>query len=186
MEVPILSEKDLKAILEKIGHENFADILSGRTVVSIHKLISLVGLVDVPAVKNFVLKYELEAANVGKSNQKFDRIFMDKKESNISARRLKRYHLEKELSSDHIYSILDEKPEISLAHLFSLIDLQREDQEKGPLLVDGSANVIFTLDSKGKLWTVRAQWSTGHKCWRCETRSIESSRGWFVGSQFFS
>lgn len=186
MQVPAFNEKDLQILLEKIGKENITDILSGRTTVNIQRLISSIGFVDVPAVKSFVLKYELETANVGKSNQKFDRVFMDKKEFNIPERRLRKYRLEKELSSDYIYNILGEKPEISLAHLFSLIDRQREGQEKGELLVNGCPNVIFTLDTEGKPWTVRVHWSSGHDCWRCETRSIASTRGWFVGSQFFS
>ncbi len=80
---------------------------------------------------------------------------------------------------------LEDKAEVSLAHMFDLLKKQAHGEE-GVLLTNGYANIFYVRDADGILWAVVAYWGSGYRDWLVEAHSIGTPGRWGGGGRVFS
>ena len=82
-----------------------------------------------------------------------------------------------------ILAELGNNAEVSLQHIFALMEMQKNG-EAGFLLNNGWANIFYIRDKDGVLRTARVYWNV--EGWRVNAYEISNPSGWCVGIRVFS
>jgi hypothetical protein len=110
----------------------------------------------------------------------------DKTEEPFAGSTLKYGWLSRYSADSTIISALggEEKAEVTLTELVSLIDAQKNGEE-GPLEKRHS-NIFYIRDANSLLRAVSADWEGEHNRWRLEAWPVTDSDGWHGADQIFS
>jgi len=149
------------------------------------KLLKLITSVQVGAVKRFVAKEHIKAANIGWMGDNFKAFFLDQVEENVEASSIAVHRLEKVSLDAPILAELGDRAVISLAHFFELVEKQSKG-ESGQLLVNGYANVAYVIGKNGNTWAVSAAWFDVYRYWYVRAYSLENPYRWPEGLQVLS
>jgi len=176
----------IEAAVNKLGGmDGVRRLLSGDLVVKAVGLLKRVATAHTPAVKRFVARDHLADCNIGWTGENFKSLFLDKVYKDVGEEKLAIHRLEKASLDAPILYELGERPNTSIAHLFSLIKRQKNG-EKGDLLTNGYVNIVYDYDDEGNFWAVIARWRSGDGSWDVEASSVEDRDGWFAGYQVVS
>ncbi len=177
----------LNALVKMIGIENIPGILDGtlKTTIKQADLLKRIGTAEACGANKFVAKDCLREANVGWTNEDFNRLFLNKVEENISEAKLTVSRLERASIDAQILTELGVKAEVLLAHVFDLLKKQAKGED-GVLLTNGYWNVFYVRGMDDNLWAVSARWHSGFRCWSVEAYSVELPSRWNVGYQVLS
>ncbi|TSC83492.1 MAG: hypothetical protein G01um101417_543 [Parcubacteria group bacterium Gr01-1014_17] len=116
----------------------------------------------------------------------FQKHFLGKTEENVAGCDIRIHKLLKGSRDLGIRSeIGEEKEEIKLANLWSMLKLQSKG-ESGALLINGYANIFYVRDTEGTLWAVSAYWRADYREWRLFAYSIGYQNEWSAGYQVCS
>lgn len=176
----------IEAIVNKLGGmEGVKKLLAGQLGVKETDLLRQITRVSVPGTEKFVAKEHLKAANIGYTGGNFDNLFLKKVEENVEGVTMAIHRLEKGFLDAPILAELGNRAEISLAHLFQLIEKQ-SNGEDGPLLTNGYANIAYIRGTDGNLWAVYASWHSSNGYWDVVATSVENPGRWNAGHQVLS
>ena len=178
----------IEALVNKAGGmENVLCVLRGDAEMEIKRinLLSKLGIVEVPAIENFVLTEEvIKEANVYAWGS-FREMFFRKQEQGVTANRLAIHSLGKNSLDSPIRKELGDNEEITLAHFVHLLKQQSEGQD-GVLLTNGYANIAYIKGNNGNLWAVYAYWNSGNRYWSVHASSVGIPDDWRAGCQVIS
>ena len=151
------------------------------------RLLKLIGMVTVSAIKKFVAADNFKIGNAGIAHlgNNFKANFLGKVEKSVEGTTLVVSRLEKASFDKDIRSELgSDKEEVSLYHLFELLNKQSSVGQFGPLLTNGFANIFYIRDTNGTLWAVGVD-CAGYG-WVDDADSVTDPNGWSDGIQVFS
>jgi len=142
--------------------------------------------VGVAAVRRFVAREHLAAANIGQTGENFERLFLDKVEENVPAGRIAVQTLLKGSLDFEIEAEVGRARRVThLAHFFQLMKKQSKGQA-GPLLTSGGPNFAYIFGNDGKIWATYAGWLSFFRYWSVEAYSVGPPRVWDPGSRVLS
>ena len=145
------------------------------------KLLEWLRTIDLPVIEKFVVKEFFTKDNpkvrFAWFDNNFTNNFLEMIEENVPATVLHGYRLMVASLDPPIIKALGNF-QVSLAHLASMLEKQ-PNGEKGDLLTDGSANIIYPSD----VWAVYAYWSGVG--WDVFAYPTDSPDGWLASRQVF-
>lgn len=148
-------------------------------------LLKRVKAVRVAGAKRFVPKDELKSVNVGFTGGNFNNLFLNQVEEDVENATLVVHRLERVSLDAPILTELGDRAATKLCWLFDLLKKQSKG-EKGVLLTNGYANIIYVRDANGMLWAVRAFWNSDCGYWDVYADPVEHSSAWRGGHQVLS
>ena len=149
------------------------------------KLLKHKAVVPVNAIRRFVAREHLTAANIGSAGPNFQRLFLDKVEENVPAGRIAIRALVKGSLDPEIMVELGRARRVTyLAHFFQILKKQAKGQA-GPLSIS-MANVAYCFGGDGNVWAVRASWDSVDHSWHVGAHSVGSPYEWLAGRQVLS
>ena len=176
----------IEAVFNKLGGVEGAEaFLRDDLVLKRPELLKRIATAQVAGAKKFVVKDELKSSNVGFTGGNFDSLFLNLVEENVEGAKLAVHQLEKAALDAPILAELGDRAATKLCWLFDLLKKQGKG-EKGVLLVNGYANVVYVRDANGTLWAVSADWSSHYGDWGVCAFSVGRPSTWSEGRQILS
>ena len=160
-------------------------ILVGQAVIKVAELLRKLTATKVSGTNKFVASKHLKQANVGWTNDNFNKLFLKKVEENVGDVTIGVHHLEKTSLSIPIMAELGDRAEIQLAHFFKLLKAQSKGQD-GLLPTNGYATIAYIKGSDGNFWAVLANWHSDHGYWFVDACSVVYPYRWARGNQVLS
>lgn len=174
---------DVQEMVERLGGiEGVRRLLSDELEIAPKRILKHICRFPTPACEKFVAAehFVVDTSDSAKVrlhdlSEDFKGNFLYKTEENIPRTDLAISKLSRDSRSLDILKELDGRAEIKLFQLWHLLTLQPRGEEKGVLLVDGSANTCFIKPRFGEfLGVVYVRWSH-HRRWFIDSGYTDSS-----------